>query len=586
MNSKEREINKLINQKQQSLEAEKNKKEEYNQSLVELYKRLKKDINELIYLSFEDIKDLISKFEVDDYDKLVNDITTIKKILTLNKDYKSTLRLFKKDKDNYNYFLECFNKFNDYNKDHDKDIKKIEEEQKKYSKLQENLANHSYKLRSKDMDLIEALFINNLEEGNEKILIKLLDTEFRRYNDLLIKSKKKVKAALTNENLEKLFKEYNYDYNLLEDDYKKILIDKGNLKNIEDIFITLNKFAYPHITDNYVLTSILVASTKSTIQQVTTFAMENKLIPKSLLDISGAILTQNDNESDSDYSIMTKGSSIDFMRNIITLKNAGISINYIYQACKSILTMPNQLLEKNLDLFSKYGFSFEYKKRGIIDPSPCALLSNNFAQIADAFIEIHEFGLKYLIDNLSNLKTVSNPDALMFYNIYESAKNYKGNISNPEDGPFRVVMEEDNENYQLKAIITRNRPDYRNTYYMNINEENKHGVTNTIIPDIKNKNKFNKIIDTYPNTISNSIFSNPYIQSINKYIDQDNALIYNFLGIRISRLKVLRIYNTLLKNGIKDSIDSFMFAITYNTIINLENYNKVYEIIQKEIENR
>ena len=76
MNSKEREINKLINQKQQSLEAEKNKKEEYNQSLVELYKRLKKDINELIYLSFEDIKDLISKFEVDDYDKLVNDITT------------------------------------------------------------------------------------------------------------------------------------------------------------------------------------------------------------------------------------------------------------------------------------------------------------------------------------------------------------------------------------------------------------------------------------------------------------------------------------------------------------------------------
>ena len=41
--------------------------------------------------------------------------------------------------------------------------------------------------------------------------------------------------------------------------------------------------------------------------------MENKLIPKSLLDISGAILTQNDNESDSDYSIMTKGSSIDFM---------------------------------------------------------------------------------------------------------------------------------------------------------------------------------------------------------------------------------------------------------------------------------
>ena len=33
---------------------------------------------------------------------------------------------------------------------------------------------------------------------------------------------------------------------------------------------------------------------------------------------------------------MTTGSSLDFMRNITTLRENSISINYIYQGCKSI----------------------------------------------------------------------------------------------------------------------------------------------------------------------------------------------------------------------------------------------------------
>ena len=111
--------------------------------------------------------------------------------------------------------------------------------------------------------------------------------------------------------------------------------------------------------------------------------------------------------------------------------------------------------------------------------------------------------------------------------------------------------------------------------------------TNTIEIDIHGKDKFDEIIKNKEDVdISNSIFSNPYIESINKYIDYDNALIYNFNGVRISRLKVLRIYNKLIKNGIKDSLDSFMYAVTYNSILSSENFDKIYKCLKKEVENR
>lgn len=581
-------LNILIDKEVASIEEEKQNTKESNKELVKVYDELKSDMSSLIYMKSEDLKRLINSFKIEDKDRLYKEILTIKKILTMNKDYKSTLRLFKKDKDSYNYFLEKFEEYNNKNSDSDPNIIKLDNKQSEYLKLKENLNKPSYNIKSKDITLLEKIFKHNTDEDSIEVLVELMNYENGKYKERLSKSKKKTSLELNDSNLEEVFKKYKYDYSKLEDKYKNYLKEKGNLKNIEDVFTTLENHEYPIIEDSYVLTSILLGSDSTTLDKVTNFARENKLIPKSLLDISGALLTQNNNiNNKDDYSIMTTGSSLDFMRNITTLRENGISINYIYQGCKSILTMPNSLLVKNLDLFNKYGFSFEYKRKGVIDPSPCALLSEHFAEITDQFIEIHPDGLKYLTDNLSNLKTVSNPDALMFYNIYESYKNFKGNLNDPLDGPFRKVMEDGKPNYQLKSIITRNKPEYRNTYYMGITEEYKKEATNTIDIDIHNKDKFDEIIKNKKDIdISNSIFSNPYVVSINKYIDYDNALIYNFDGVRISRLKVLRIYNKLIKNGIEDSMDSFMYAITYKSILSELSYTKIYNCVKKEAEAR
>lgn len=587
MFSKHNELNKLIDKEIEKFNNEIDDIKKENKKLIEIYNDIENNINSLIYLKADTLKKIINKFEVDDTKELYNELKTIKKILTLNKDYKSTLRLFKKNQEFFDYFLDNFRKTNERLKIEDPGIKKIEKKIEQYKNFKEKIKDKDFKISSKDLRLIDSLFENNIEEENQALLLELMKYEKSSYKRVLSKSVRKKNLLLEDSDLEKIFDKYNYDFKKIDSNYKKILKEKANLNNIEEVFKALKEFDYPLIENSYILVSLLLGSNYNTIKEVSTFAKDNKLIPRSLLDISGALIKQNDNTKMDDYSVMLTGSSVDFMKNIATLKNAGISINYIFQGCKSILTMPNSLLEKNLDLFNKYGFSFDYKRRGIIDPSPCALMSNDFAGITDQFIEIHPDGLKYLINNLSNLKTVSNSYALMFYNIYECQKNSKGNINDVEDGPFRKVMEDDRENYQLKAIITRNNKEYKNTFYKNIKDNNKKEMTDTIEVNIKSRDRLDRIIKKSNDvSITNSIFNNAFIQSINKYIDYDNALIYNFDGVRISRLKVLRIYNALMKKGIKDSIDNFMYAITYNSIISQENYDKILKIVKKEIEVR
>lgn len=589
MFSKRDELRNLIDKQIVNLHLEIEKENEKYEDLKSLYNELSENLEKILDISDKELKRLIDSFEIDANEELYKELSTIKKILHTNKDFSSTLRLFKKDKIAYQEFLKEFSNYLDRVKKDDKEKKRLYLKIEEYENLKARVENPTFEIDQNVQELLEELFINRDDSSSEDLLISLIEYENDTYNEKVANSKLKEKFIVNEKELVLLFEKYHYNFYDLKEDYKHYLQYHGNLNKIDGVFRALEENEFPHILDDYILTSILLGSNYDTINSVTSFSKENHLIPKSLLDISGALLEQKEfNGNKDEYSYMMIGSSLDFMRNIVTLKNAGISINYIFQECKSILTMPNTLLKNNLDLFYKYGFSFEYKRRGIIDPSPAALLSTNFASICDAFIEIHPLGLKYLIDNLSNLRTVSNPKALMFYNIYASLHTTMDlEDDDPKKGPFRKVLEEDNENYQLKAIITRNRPDYRDSYYLDIREDNKLEKTNTI--EIKNSTtkKYDKIIDNNKDFYLNeSIFTNPYIESIDEYIDEESALIYNFSGIRISRLKVLRIYNILLKNGVEDSLDSFMYAITYHTIISQDDYDKILDCIKKEVEDR
>ena len=125
MNSFIDKLNNLIDKEIEFLEEDKKNTKKSNKELEKLYADLEKDMSNIIYINKDDLKDLINKFDIEDKDRLYKEILTIKKILTMNKDYKSTLRLFKKDKDSFNYFLEKFNEFNISNENNDPNINKL-----------------------------------------------------------------------------------------------------------------------------------------------------------------------------------------------------------------------------------------------------------------------------------------------------------------------------------------------------------------------------------------------------------------------------------------------------------------------------
>ena len=73
-----------------------------------------------------------------------------------------------------------------------------------------------------------------------------------------------------------------------------------------------------------------------------------------------------------------------------------------------------------IQTYEKYGLPIDCNRDKITNQTFSALLSKNLAEIADQFIEIHPLGYRYIKDNISCLKEYSNPEDIVFYNIYES----------------------------------------------------------------------------------------------------------------------------------------------------------------------
>ena len=94
--------------------------------------------------------------------------------------------------------------------------------------------------------------------------------------------------------------------------------------------------------------------------------------------------------------------------------------------------------------------------------------------------------------------------------------------------------------------------------------------------DLQDRSMYDDILsNNNPNKISPLILNNPVI----KYIEENNKISsfeYKFGDIIISRKKVLRIATSLLKDNYI-TYDAFKYIITYNSIFNKEDLDKLEE---------
>lgn len=546
-------------------------------------------------VSLETINDIIDSFSIsnDDKKQLKEDISTIMTILKLNNISGTTLVLDDSQINVLNKFTNYLHEYvvtrRDFATYENIDIEKITFLNDKYKSLATLLNNPKNKKFVSDIPTLNILFDENNVSSDERrdILLSII-----KYNKSLFNYKKKEdESSITKygdldiDKVRAIFKKYDYDFDSYSESFRNKVLGNGSFVRIREVLDSLSKYKFPKVLNEYTLMSLLLGSDKETISKCVSLATSNKLKVEQLLRIPGVLIKRengtilskrynkfrivgydSDNYKDEVYIV---GSFKDFEKNIYSLSKYGLSIKNVFNRCPLVLVIPNEILSDNLETFLEYGFTFKDRSNNLFDKAMPALLCNNLAEVIDQFIEIHPYGISYLRQNLSCIKTVSSCFDTMFYKIYYSI------MMNGINEAFITVISNNKSFLCFKNLDSEE--------YLDINDNNKVEITNTIIPEFTDRAKYMEIIKNTDLSIDFEIFDNEFIQNINVYSDKEEPLIYNFDGIRISKIKVLRIFNALLKNHVLANMDSFMFSVTYNTIINQNDYNRLADIIKKVI---
>ena len=566
---------------------------------IDLERLLFASVFNISIIPYSNLEKIVDGFSITLEEKktMKNQLRTIVTILKLNSINGTNMVLDEGQMEVLNIFLRKLHEYiserRNFMLKNNIDIEKLTEINDKYKALATTLSNPKNTNFISDMDSLITLFdeVSLPEEERQKIIVSLIKYNRNIFNSKNKTGKKKVNSNLLDTNkVKEIFKKYGYDFSKLSGDIQDKILEFGKLGKIKEVLCTLSKLGLEKLDEEkngYQLMSLVLASDKETIGNTVKFALKKRILNNLLVVMPSAFISSENNSFNNignkkfkimdsafinNYKPYIVGCDLEFRNNALLLEKYGLSVKYVLDKCPLLLMISNEKLSNNLELFLEYGFSFNGKKKRLVNSALMALTADNFSEIVDQFIEIHPFGVKYLRDNLSSIKTVKRADDILFYNIYYSR------LFENDDVAFRRVI---SNNTEYLCICGNINDRFRKSYY-GINDSNKREITNTIIPIFNAKNRYLEVLEKdYDRVIDVSIFDNEYIQKINVFSDEVEPLIYNFGGIRISKIKVLRVFNILIKNGILASLDSLLFAITYNTIISAENYERLSKMIRE-----
>lgn len=563
-------------------------------------KTLAININNIVGVDFELIKELVASFPISNEEKqnMIKEIELIVQLLALNKDDGITLSLNSHQNKIMADFLTSLQRYiDDRNKFMTKKVinkEKMEADVKACKKII-----HSLK-KSKNMSFITDVL--TLDNVFDKMGIK--DDDKNDMYQFILKYNRKIYDYKTGNcnireleilgktdvnELKKIFTFFGFDFDMLPGQIQENIIERATVSNIKDVFKALkdNGYVMDIIKDAYLLMALLIESDQITINKISKIAFAKGLKPKEVLRIGSILIKQSRSkvrssrayerfcvEDIEENGLKIVGAAEDFEKNIKELGKWGLSVRYVYDRCCDVLACSNVVLCHNLKLFQDYGFSLKSKANKLCSATMSALMSYNAVEIIDRFIEVHPLGLEYLKNNLSVLRQVKNIEDLVFYKLYYSNK------SQGSKEAFIKIIANDYSCLCMRGEVGGLSSAYIEGY-ASINEDNKYLVTGAFIPTYS-RDYYTLIKNKIDKEIMASIFDNPYIQHANKYSDSNEVLLYNFDGIRISKMKTLRVFDALLSVGVAASDESFLFALLYNTIISKEDFKRLSKMVKLE----
>lgn len=574
----------LINLLKDAINDKKKAVKEYNNHLdknlsnkIEVLENLRKDINEITKIEMSMLNEMVDSFQISDKDKddMKKELDIIKALLTLNQKEKTNYTLLPSQLTTISAFLDNLETYIE-----EKNIEKqaIDPEYKNIIMITNKYKDLLYKIKDPntnelimDVDTILQLFQDTkiTEEEKQMILLTLI-----KYNQEVMHEKENnhQKKRATIKELTAIFSRYGYSFSKLDKKYQDQLKKYGTLKNIEDVLSIMQKLEFPKIDEKeegLLLVTYLIATNKDALEEVTAFAQERGINLTELKNLVCAFIA-NDYLYNNKYRI---GRKDDFTKNISLLVEHGISISTIIKKGKDLLVISNDKLQKNLDWLECYGLYSTMQEESLLDDFITALKSQNIPEVIDLWLENHQLGLQYIKNNLSILASHMSNQAILFYKLYKSEKENKNDA-------FRLTVSNGVKKLSLRKEMTHNNIDYQGIH----DKESALIVTKHQKPIFAREKDYEQVAKkSIYNKISDDIFTREEIISLNRFSDLKETLLYDINGLKVSKLKVLRIYDALCKNNLGESLESLLYAICYNKIITKEEYNKLIIDIKQTV---
>lgn len=409
-------------------------------------------------------------------------------------------------------------------------------------------------------------------------------------------------VEIDKESLTILFSKYGYDFNLFKQTSIKKLTTFGNLTNIENILEVLAEGGVKVSIKDYgtKFVDVLIMSNRDIVNKIIqnikrdsrnydgsiSNVFENYLRNPQIFIKGGKRIVKNHPGDGGEGGKTVSGAfqNYSLIREYILKEDENADINKMMNKCGSVFVMSADTFIANINKYKFYGMRKEFYL-GILS----SLKGKNSLDIIDIF---RELGCSsYIAQNPSRagytLK-VMEPIFLRMalYNkenipIY-SNKSTPGRLNlKQEISKLHKLTDE-----QIKKLVSYGYlVDDDGTYQLFSSYQNKN--------DMIYYDRYEDITSNSSNDTTLVLFSDSdrerdrlareHIKILDEnYMDPSNSGLYNIDGVLISRYKVQRYYDTLLRSGYASTFDSLLYVITRGSIITKEEYFKIVRVLRKE----